>query len=325
MTAADPDGRSGRWRFLSRAPQATAPSMLRLRTCLLGLLAFLAASPAAAWWEYGHETVAAIARLAVRPETRAAIDQLLAREKLLATPTCPARTIEQASVWADCVKPLGDRFSYFYSWHYQNVDVCKPFDLEAACKDDHCVSAQIERTARMLADKRLPTRDRVEALALLIHFVGDLHMPLHAGDRADLGGNRAKVGYGVLNRRPNLHAVWDGLLADRAISTPPGGARGIFSTASPKLLSTARAGSVADWSRENWQVARDAGYAAIYGEPCGPKDEAVRTMDEATTRRLIPVLREQVLRGGLRLAQLLDEALGGAAPDPSRQPRPRRS
>ena len=52
--------------------------------------------------------------------------------RLLETPDCPVATIEQASVWADCIKPLGDRFSYAYSWHYQNVDVCKPFDLKAA-------------------------------------------------------------------------------------------------------------------------------------------------------------------------------------------------
>ena len=91
--------------------------------------------------------VARIAMDSVRPDTRAAIQRLLAKGRLLETPECPVATIEQASVWADCIKPLGDRFSYAYSWHYQNVDICKPFDLKAACKDGHCVSAQIERTA----------------------------------------------------------------------------------------------------------------------------------------------------------------------------------
>ena len=43
------------------------------------------------------------------------------RQAMLETPSCPARTIEQASVWPDCIKPLGERFSYAYSWHYQNA------------------------------------------------------------------------------------------------------------------------------------------------------------------------------------------------------------
>ena len=136
--------------------------------------AFLCSSPAAAWWEYGHETVARIALDNVRPQTRADIRRLLAKGALLETPECPVATIEQASFWADCVKTLGDRFSYAYSWHYQNVDICKPFDLKAACKDGHCVSAQIERNARILADRKAPQRERLMALAFLVHFVGDL-------------------------------------------------------------------------------------------------------------------------------------------------------
>jgi hypothetical protein len=95
------------------------------------LLALLTASPAAAYWEYGHQSVASVAWAQMHPETRRAVGRLLAQGRLLDTPTCPVATIEQASVWADCIKPLGERFSYAYSWHYQNVDICKPFDLKA--------------------------------------------------------------------------------------------------------------------------------------------------------------------------------------------------
>ena len=66
------------------------------------------------------------------PTRGAQVAALLRQGRLLETPDCPVATIEQASVWADCIKPLGDRFTYAYSWHYQNVDVCKPFDLKAA-------------------------------------------------------------------------------------------------------------------------------------------------------------------------------------------------
>ena len=87
-----------------------------------------AASPASAYWEYGHQTIARIAQANVTPRTRSAIHRLLARSALLDTPSCPATTIEDACVWADCVKPLKNadgkrRFDYAYNWHFQDVDV----------------------------------------------------------------------------------------------------------------------------------------------------------------------------------------------------------
>ena len=280
---------------------------------LLALLAaLLLAAPAQAWWEYGHATVAEIAYASVRPATRRAIDALLRRSRTLDTPACPARTVAEASVWPDCIKELKDRFSYAYAWHYQNVDICKPFDLTAACRDGNCVSKQIERNARLLADTTLPVRERVMALAFLLHFVGDLHQPLHAGDHGDLGGNQVKAAYGLIEgKRVNLHAIWDGYLADRAISTPPGGARGILSEVAPAERAEYAAGTVEDWSRENWAVTKDVVYPAVLADPCAPPPGIAR-MDDATIVRLIPVLRLAVAKGGIRLARLLDEALSPA-------------
>lgn len=283
--------------------------MARLLALLIAIIAL--PGPAAAWWEYGHETIATIAAAEAKPATRREIARLLSRSSLVETPTCPMRTIEQASVWADCVKQLGDRFSYAYSWHYQNVDVCKPFDPKPACADGNCVSKQIERAKRMLADRKLPTRDRIEAFAFLVHLMGDLHQPLHAGDRSDRGGNDVIAAYGqIAGRRTNLHAVWDGLLADRAISTPPGGALGVLADMPPAERAAGATGSVEDWARESWQVARDSAYAGALGDPCGPVP-ARAVLDQAKIRALLPPLRLQVARGGIRLARLLDEALGG--------------
>lgn len=277
------------------------------------ILAFLAAlllipAPAMGWWEYGHETVAAIAYKQVTPKTRAAINSLLAKGPLLETPTCPVNTIEKASYWADCIKELGPRFSYAYSWHYQNVDVCKPFDLKAACKDGNCVSAQVERNLKLLKDKKIPVRERLMALAFLVHFMGDLHQPLHAGDKGDLGGNRAKAAYGIFStERMNLHTIWDGYLAERAISTPPALVR-VYSTAERAEMG---AGTVEDWSRENWQVARDSVYGVAYGgDPCTATPPARAMLDDKKIESLIAPLRLEVERGGIRLARLLDEALG---------------
>lgn len=287
---------------------------------LLALAAALCfASPAAAWWEYGHETVARIALDSVRPDTRAAIRRLLAKGHLLETPDCSVATIEQASVWADCIKPLGERFSYAYSWHYQNVDICQPFDLKSACKDGHCVSAQIERQARLLADRSVPTRERLMALAFLVHFVGDLVQPMHGGDHADLGGNRVAANYGIIGGRTNLHSIWDGLLAERAISTPPGGARAILAQIPPAERQALAAGSVEDWSRESWQTARHYAYASLLDDPCGESPRPRPTLTEEDVRALIPVVRRQVAAGGLRLARLLDDALGPEAKAPGQR------
>jgi hypothetical protein len=291
-----------------------------IRSFILFLAALCAAaSPARAYWEYGHETVARIALDSVRPDTRAKVQALLRQGRLLETPDCPVATIEQASVWADCIKPLGDRFAYAYSWHYQNVDICKPFDLKAACKDGNCVSAQIERNARLLADKTVPTRERLMALAFLVHFVGDLAQPMHAGDRGDLGGNRVAANYGLVGGRTNLHSIWDGYLAERAISTPPGGPGGLLGTIGVEQRAALAAGSVTDWSRESWEASRSSAYTSLLGDPCGEKAAARPTLTEADVQGLIPVVRHEVLAGGLRLGRLLDDALGPEAKAPGQK------
>jgi S1/P1 Nuclease len=276
------------------------------------------ASPALAWWDYGHRTVATIAWDVVKPETRMAIKALLKAERQVETPTCGLKSLEDASTWPDCIKGLGARFDYAFAWHYQNVDVCRPFDLKAACKDGNCVSKQIERAAKLLADPAVPPRERLMALAFLTHFVGDLHMPLHAGDRSDRGGNDVKAAYGIVAGRVNLHMLWDGPLAERAISTSPAGPDGLLSAVADNAGERWQraAGSVEDWSRENWQVARDVAYAtALGGDPCGPVPVRAK-IDDAMIEKLIPTVRHQVLNGGLRLARLLDEALA-ARPIPS--------
>jgi hypothetical protein len=279
---------------------------------LLALL--LPATPAMAWWEYGHGTVGRIAYLTVSPHTRHEIDRLLSQGRLLQTPTCSVRTIELAAYWPDCIKTLGERFSYTSSWHYQNVNICRPFDLRTPCADGNCVSAQIERNVRILADVRIPTRERLMALAFLVHFMGDLHQPMHAGDHGDLGGNRLLVNYGAIGGRTNLHAIWDGYLADRGISQPPGEAAGIMSALSPAERAAMAQGTITDWSRESWEVSKRYAYGSLLEDPCAdrPSNAPPLMMSEVIVQQLIPVVRQQVARGGLRLARLLDEAF---APD----------
>lgn len=279
------------------------------RRLLAALALLFVAQPASAFWEYGHETVAAIAWANIKPATKVQIRRLLAREALVATPECPIATIEQASVWADCVKPLKDangqsRFGYAYNWHFQNVNVCQPFDLTGPCKDGNCVSAQIEREVALLKGRTASDKARLEALLFLVHFVGDLHQPMHAGDKGDRGGNDVKAKYGIYGPdKFGLHQVWDGPLAERAISTPPTLVRR-YSLAERKRLS---AGTVTDWSRESWQLSRDVVYTtALGGDPCQPSHDVV--LDDATIAKVAPIFHDEIEKGGLRLARLLDEA-----------------
>ena len=92
------------------------------------------------------------------------------------------------------------------------------------CKDGHCVSAQIERNARLLADPKVPQREKLMALAFLVHFVGDLHQPMHAGDHGDLGGNKVR-GQLRADRRADQFAQHLGRLARRARDHHPAGRR----------------------------------------------------------------------------------------------------
>lgn len=304
---------SGVRRTLSASPVP----ILRL---LAALLALTAAAPAAAYWEYTHRLVASIAMAEVQPATRARIRALLREGHRLETPDCPTASLEDASVWADCIKPMGDRFSYQSSWHYQNVNVCKPFSLKEACKDGNCVSAQIERNARLLADPKLPVRERVMALAYLAHFVGDLAQPMHGGDRGDLGGNQVPVTYGVVAGRTNLHGIWDGWIPERAVTTPPAGVGGLLKGVSAEEKARLAGGTVEEWSRDAWENSRDLAYASLLGDPCRPLGKGERpVLDEAKLQALLPAVRKQVLAGGLRLARMLDDALlRGVAPERKR-------
>ncbi|WP_375429149.1 S1/P1 nuclease [uncultured Sphingomonas sp.] len=291
---------------------------MRLLPVLLAAMLLVLPGPAAAYGVLGHETIAAIALRNTDPRTAAQVRALLARAPLLETPTCAAATPAAASVWPDCIRNLAGRFSYTNPWHYQNVDICRPFDLKSACRDGNCVSAQIDRQVKLLQDRTVPRREKVAALAFLIHFVGDLHMPLHAGDRGDRGGNDVKAAYGIYAPEwLNLHAIWDTPLADRAVTTPPALTRAY----SPAERTAFAAGTTEDWSREAWTVSRDTAYRLALGDPCGPKPTTRVRLDEASIQAAIEPQRLQVTRAGLRLARLLDEAF-----DPARAftPEPRR-
>ena len=184
---------------------------------LVLLLACSAATPAWAWSKLGHQLVGELAQRHLRPDVEARVRALLAGE--------PDPTLAGVAYWADALRSDDPpRFKATSRWHYVNAKGggCG-FDPARDCADGGCVISAIEAQRAILADDSQPREARRDALKFLVHLVGDVHQPLHAGDRPDSGGNgfqvslatqlppepyvRDKYVRGVMGT--NLHSVWD--------------------------------------------------------------------------------------------------------------------
>lgn len=298
-----------------------------MRTLLI--LALMAiSSPALAWGDYAHRLTASIAMAQLAPQARAELRRLLRAERGLETPDCRLTSIEDASVWPDCVRArYRDRFAFSAPWHYQNISVCEAFDINAKCWNGDCVTAQIPAQQAILADRGRPAHERLQALSFLVHFVGDMHQPLHLGDKADLGGNNVRAAFGFKSpERMNLHRIWDSDLAERALTEPP--------AISPRSVTPAQRRAwtgeqdtptlVAGWARESWDLSRTIAYPELkdYPDSC-PLGSSVTTQNRPGLPRgmvtpdyvatATPAVRDQVTKAGTRIALLLNRALAGSA------------
>ncbi|MEE4454538.1 S1/P1 nuclease [Novosphingobium resinovorum] len=275
-------------------------------------LASVLSSPAMAWGYLGHSTVGAIAMANVQPSTRAAIRRLIAHQAELDTPECAMTSIEKVATWPDCIKGEKGRWAYQSSWHYHDQPVCGTFDLKQLCRDGMCATAQLERNEKELANRKLAPVLRLEALSLVVHLVGDIHQPLHIGENEDLGGNKVKADYGDAPGR-NLHSIWDTTLAERAITSARPPLVRVYSAAEKAQLAT---GGVADWARESYEISRDVLYPLAFGGklPCDDEGDVKEPQKvvwtNAAIEQTIPIVDERIERAGLRLAKVLDEALG---------------
>ncbi|MCT2557436.1 S1/P1 nuclease [Tsuneonella sp. YG55] len=292
--------------------QHTVGRLGRIAAAAAALLALLLPAPSLAWGYYGHETTARIAWANVRPETRAAIARLIAHERELGTPDCRIRDLAGASTWPDCLRSAPWRWAYTFPWHYQTEPIGEPYDARKNCSSGACVSAQVERNHRILADESLPANVRLEALAFMVHFAGDIHMPLHSGDNDDRGGNDVITQYGIVPGL-NLHWVWDGALAERAITSanPPLVRR--YTAAERAELG---GGGAADWGRESWALAKGFVYPNAFGD-APPANAATLTQDAIAAA--VPVAERRITQAGIRIAEYLDSAFApGPLPEPRR-------
>jgi hypothetical protein len=254
----------------------------------LALMALLAPSKALAWGAEGHEIVAAIALRELTPAARNEAGRLLGG---------PVMMVHDAS-WADEIR---DSRPETGAWHYVDIPLwAGSYDTSRDCGDGDCVVAQIADDLRILSDQHVPDRIRAEALRFLIHFVADVHQPLHAEDNADKGGNQVHVRLG--RERANLHKLWDVDVIEPLGPDPEAIAENIEHGLTPGQRKDWQSGSPARWANEAHAIAREHIYPPLGGarDVRLPRDYAVR---EA------PLARILLAKAGVRLAWLLNTRL----------------
>ncbi len=236
---------------------------------------------AGAWGQKGHDVTAYLAEQHLTERTRAVVDSLL-----------DGRSMVYWANWLDNASHTPE-YAYSKTWHYKNVDEGVRYEEAQANPSGDAVTA-IKSRMEILQDPHSSLADKQLALKMLLHIVGDLHQPMHMGHATDLGGNRVKIKY--FGRDTNLHSVWDSNLPESAhkwgftewvmmLEREP-------EAHNPSLLK----GTVDDWAKETIAITGD-----VYREM--PEGANVSYNEVA---RWTPVIEQQLLRGGLRLAHMLN-------------------
>jgi len=165
---------------------------------VLVLLLLIAPPSVLAWGANGHRVVGRIAANHLTAEAAAAVTSLIGPEGL-----------GQASTWGDDIRndpnwqpPLKNPSP----WHYISIDDGETLETTARDPNGDVLEA-IGRFTAVLRDGQATRPAKQEALRFLVHFVGDVHQPLHVGRRDDRGGNTVKVT--LFGEETNLHSVWD--------------------------------------------------------------------------------------------------------------------
>jgi hypothetical protein len=257
----------------------------------------LAALDAGAWGGDGHSIVAEIAQRRLGPTARAQVEALLG----------PGHSLASEANWADDVRPARPET---FNWHFVDIPIAdKNYDAAKQCapspKGD-CIIAELERLRTQLRCGSDETRR--EALRFTVHFVGDIHQPMHTVDE-EQGGNGIKVDVEMRGLRcprcalkrtqENIHSVWDSsLIANTVWNFGSYVSRLEGGWLASDEARAAAAGTPQDWAVETHDVARE-----IW--PLLPQD---RLITDAYFFKVLPVVDRQLGRAGVRLARFLDDA-----------------
>lgn len=267
--------------------------MIRARRSLALLLACCMLVPSArAWGPEGHRIVAALAQRQLDPAAQAEVGHLLAPEH--------TDRLADVATWADDLRSdpaqqtlwKATRGLHYVNFHDRRCDYQPPRD----CPDGQCVVGALAHYVGVLGDSRQSDAARREALKFVVHLVGDIHQPLHAGYRDDKGGNDFQVQF--QGEGSNLHRVWDsGLLETRGLDASAYArqldARGALDLPAPGALED----PYAQWAEQSCRLSR-----GIY--PSG------HVIDAAYVDAERPLAERRLREAGRRLAEVLNATLG---------------
>lgn len=281
------------------------------------------AQPAFPWWETGHRAVARLAAAHITPAARTRLARILETRDDAQT---VADALAQASTWADETKNQTNTGS----WHYIDLTLeDRKSDISERCPDSNCAPARVRLFAAQLsstgsAARTQPTRwSELDALRYVVHLVGDIHQPLHTISDADLGGNCELLDPPIAQAK-NLHALWDGVLVnfvnpdDRALAAELEQQVQRLNLAEQRKLA---AGNVNDWVWQSHELAIRVIYKALqipvepveFPPTCKDAPAAITDFHPQVGSVYIdamkPVVREQLMNAGLRLARVLNDSL----------------
>jgi hypothetical protein len=237
--------------------------------------------------------------------------------------------IPSEATWADKYRDQNSRQDHYQQtqhWHFTDIEIDHP-DLTAACFGRPplpngvlasngpalaCAVDKIKQFQVELASPKIDVGERLFALQFILHLVGDIHQPLHSSDNHDRGGNDVKVIVDDFphNPRDNLHAFWDTQFVDAVAAPLSELARQLRTMITPEDAASWAIGTTDDWAMEAFQVAK----SDVYGQP--PLSNAqVQHLDASYVGTAEMDVTIQLSRAGVRLAYLLNSALGSKPTD----------
>ncbi|MCP4831457.1 MAG: S1/P1 nuclease [Gammaproteobacteria bacterium] len=233
------------------------------------------------------------------------------------SPLLDGYSLAEVGLWADKIRGYS-QWDYAKPWHYLNVpDGVAIKDAQRSAKGD--VLAAIKDMDRRLDDPALndkqALKEQVYALRFLVHFIADIHQPLHVGRRDDLGGNKVTVYFeaapGKRLRKTNLHRYWDSEVLNMAVLNPQAYARDLVTRMQPDLAEW-QPGEPEDWAAESMAFRGE-----VYNFQVGEGDVPTR-LDAAYRARALEILDQRLVLAGLRLATILDAhyCIAGEAEEP---------
>lgn len=250
-------------------------------------LSFFISINAYAWGPHGHRVVAKIAENNLSFNTKKEIQKILG----------PEEDMVMASTWPDFIRSDFNR-SKTFPWHYVSIDDPKKGYEKSPKNPLGDIIWAINHFQEKLKDKKLSSEEKKEALRFLIHFVGDIHQPLHVGFTRDKGGNTISLKWFGVDS--NLHEIWDEKIIElQKLSYTEYVA---FIARSPKdLVKTWQTKDVLTWANESMELR-----PLVYDIP----KKTTKYWEYQYSYKTLKVLNEQLEKAGHRLALILNEIFG---------------